>query len=427
MADSVFQILPTPAGTVKPTIHFRLAPSHVAYANTLRRLVMTSVQSVGFRSELDDETHTSDIQVLANSTPMTNEMLAHRVGLLPIHVPNPQEWNAEDYLFEIEEENDSERPKDITSSNFRVSVKRGGEFVYDPSLTNQFFPPNPITRSTCLIATLKGRMPGHSAEKIHIKAKATVGTGRENARFIPTAQASYVYTRDTNQKAQESAFEDWLRRQKKVELSSLAATPEKKDAYLAEYKTMAIDRCFVKDPGTGEPNSFDFTIESVGIISPEDIVLRACEEGTRLCQRFGREQLPEETTVQVADGRLIGYDFILPNQDHTLGHLLQAWMDQNLVGKGEVTFAGYDVTHPLKDEIVIRIGILDRQEETARLAFRKAATACATMFQQWKAEWATKTGSTRVATAGPAPTATSQQPRRVPPTLKKKVARPGES
>ena len=71
-------------------LQFTLAPTHVSYANTLRRAVLTMVETVGFNADIQDSSgKTTDVIITKNSTPMSNEMLAHRIGLLPIHVEAP--------------------------------------------------------------------------------------------------------------------------------------------------------------------------------------------------------------------------------------------------------------------------------------------------------------------------------------------------
>jgi DNA-directed RNA polymerase subunit L len=88
-----------------------------------------------------------------------------------------------------------------------------------------------------------------------------------------------------------------------------------------------------------------------------------------------------------------GFDFIFQNEDHTLGNLLQTWMEQNLVDSGEITFAGYKVPHPLRDEMVLRVGVDSGQDYTARAAVAKAARECAQMFKNWAAQWAAAASS----------------------------------
>ena len=86
--QNVRQIAPT-------TYTFTLTPTHVTYANTLRRLMMTGVETVAFRADMTSTGTTTDVMIRENTTPMTNEMLAHRIGLLPIAVSEPMKWNAD--------------------------------------------------------------------------------------------------------------------------------------------------------------------------------------------------------------------------------------------------------------------------------------------------------------------------------------------
>ena len=368
---------------------FQLSPTHVAYANTLRRLCMTYVETVGFRADIRDNGATTDVEVLANSSPMTNEMLAHRVGLLPIHIKNPLEWDSEKYIFTLNKVNDTSDAMRIYASDFAVAEKNGDKVTNIPS--DKFFVPNAITRQTCLLAILKPLVPGAKAEEISIRAKATIGIGRENARFIPTSQCAYSYTRDTNKENIERAFYDWAFRSKKISEEVLKNDAAKRDVLMREFKTLEINRCYLKDE-TGEPYSFDFTIESVGVLDCAYIVYRACEKGVELCKKYSGDNFGSSVVVQRTDGQLIGWDFIFQGEDHTLGHLIQAWIDKNHVGKDAITFAGYDIPHPLRDEMVIRIGVKDGKEASARDVMKKAMVACQGMFEMWRDQWARLTG-----------------------------------
>jgi DNA-directed RNA polymerase subunit D len=370
---------------------FQLNPTHVAYANTLRRLCMTHVELVGFRADIREDGATTDVEIEANSTPMTNEMLAHRIGLLPIYVKNPLAWDPDQYIFRLDVENDSDQAKDVFASDFKVLERRGEEFVAVPS--SSFFPPNPITKQTPLIATLKPMMPGGKAEEIRVKAKATLGIGRENARFIPTTQCAYKYTLDTNEGRRKQVFDEWLIRSKMIaDPASLDADPEKKAPLDREFATLEVNRCYLKNETTGEPYSFDFSVESVGVLSPERIVLRACELGAALCEKYSNASLGDDVTVQEAIGQP-AFDFFFQRQDHTLGHLIQAWIDENMMGSSEkqVTFVGYDIPHPLRDEMVLRIGVADGKEATARAVLAKAMSSCQAMFLTWRDQWSTLT------------------------------------
>lgn len=378
------------------TYAFTLSPTHVTYANTLRRLILTGVETVAFRADMTSTGTTTDVVVKRNDTPMTNEMFAHRIGLLPINVPEPLKWNPDKYIFKLLVSSDKENIKYVKSIDFEVREVVPNE--EEPVLvsTDKFFPPNKITGDTCLIATLQPGS-GPTQQVVEVVAKATIGTGRENARFMPVSQCSYEYTRDDDEDRRQEMFEKWLINAKKVS-GDLDKESEKYKALLREFNTMEVARCFLMND-KGEPYSYDFTIETLGVLPVEYIVQRACEVGENMCNRYvniDKGDLPEEVTVSSANTRIIGYDFLVRGHDHTLGNLLQTYLVNNHVEgsvEPKVTYAGYSVPHPLRDEMVLRIGVADGEEMTARRAFASAAKGCSEIFRQMRQSWMSATGT----------------------------------
>lgn len=370
------------------TYSFTLSPLHVSYANTLRRLILTGVETVAFRADMTSTGSTTDVIVKKNDTPMTNEMLADRVGLLPINITNPLLWKDDKYTFILKMSSSKENTTYVKSGDFEVREQVSSEeFVTQP--TSNFFPPNPITGDTCLIATLQ---PGSGATEqfIEIEAKATKGTGREHARFCPVSQCSYEYTLDSDPVRIEEMFQKWLEVAKKV--TGIDKASERYAELRREFNTMQIKRCFLTDE-KGEPYSYDFVVESVGVLTVPYIIERACEVGENMCSRYVNihtGELPAEITVSSANSRIIGYDFLFRGHDHTLGKLLQTWLvEKHIEGNSnpKITFAGYSVPHPLRDEMVLRIGVEDGEESTARLALAEAAKGCVEMFQEIRKAW----------------------------------------
>jgi DNA-directed RNA polymerase subunit L len=107
-------------------------------------------------------------------------------------------------------------------------------------------------------------------------------------------------------------------------------------------------------------------------------------------------KLPDEITISPADSRIIGFDFLFRGHDHTLGNLFQTWLVENHI-EGEaqprITYAGYAVPHPLRDEMVLRIGVESGKESDARAAVAAAARGCAAMFETMSVEWKGFVGS----------------------------------
>lgn len=373
-------------------IRFTLAPTHVSYANTLRRAMITEVETVGFRADILEDGSTSDVTILNNSTPMSNEMLAHRIGLLPVHVERPLEWKPSEYIFKLDITNDNADPRDITAADIEVFKDRGPEEEPLKVPSVEFFHPDPITHDTALLAVLKGRVGSQQPEKLTFTAKATVGTGRENARFMPTtSRCAYGYTLDDDPARRKELFTRWLTNTKKVNPTELEANTEKKGQLEREFATMEVQRCFKVD-ARGEPFSFDFLVESVGVLDPVYIVARAIDILQGKLVQFASidvGDLPKDKLrVIPADARMKGFDFIFQGEDHTLGNLLQTWMEQNLVDNGQITFVGYKVPHPLRDEMVLRVGVESGKDVDARAAVALAARQCAQMFKDWAGMWA---------------------------------------
>jgi DNA-directed RNA polymerase subunit L len=377
-------------------IQFTLANTSYPYANTLRRAVMTHVAGVAFRSDPPGiVVENSDIKVIQNdSNTQPNELLAHRISLIPIHGVDPDTFDSDKYVFKLDIENTSADPRDVKASDIQVYERRKAADLSESLVEipgKDFFVPNTITRDTCLITTLPGKRSS-LVPTLKVEMRASVGTGKEHARFIPTSQATYGYTLDTNTERRNAYFEKWLITHKNVEPESLKQDETRRNELDREFKTMQIQRIYKLDEN-GEPNSFDFQIESIGTMAPRAIVERALIGLTKICAPYlsmDSGDLPDSITVIPSDAQMPGFDFLIKGEDHTLGNMLQTWLVENHVD-GDATpriiFAGYKIPHPLKDEMLLRIGVEDGNEMTARTAIAMAARGCKGMFQEWLNLW----------------------------------------
>lgn len=385
--ESIFKDIARDSST---TLRFRIDPTHVTYANTLRRTMITDVETVAFAADIAENGSTTNVTVSKNSTPMSNEMFAHRIGLLPIHVENPLEWNPDEYIFKLDIVNNSTNLLDVVAADIVVLKNRGPEEEPLPVPSVQFFHPDPVTHDTTLLAVLKGRVGTQEPEVLSFVAKATIGTGRQNARFMPvTSRCAYGYSRDDSEEHKKELFTKWLINHKKVNTTELESNSTRKGELEREFATMEIQRCYKIDE-RGEPYSFDFVVESIGVLDPVYIVRRAIEVLQQKLLTYASidsGDLPESLKIRPADARMKGFDFMFQQEDHTLGNLLSTWMEQNELDAGEITFVGYKVPHPLRDEMLLRVGVESGKDMDARAAVAKAARACAQMFADWLSQW----------------------------------------
>ena len=262
-----------------------------------------------------------------------------------------------------------------------------------------FFPPDPITGNTCLITRLRPQWnPTAKHESFSLKARAAVSTGAENIRWSPVSQCSFENTIDTNPVRQEEMFTKWLNDQKKISDPSDPAYANRIPELRREYDSMEYQRCFMINE-KGEPYDFKFYIESVGVHSVTYCVLQGIRAVIRRLTKYQDldNELPANVTLRPGDARFPCIEFVFEDEDHTLGNLLQHYLvEHHAEGNKEprISYAGYKVPHPLKAEMVVRVGVdiegLTDPEEQTMVARRAVANVCRgvkaiydTMLEQW--------------------------------------------
>jgi DNA-directed RNA polymerase subunit L/DNA-directed RNA polymerase alpha subunit len=371
---------------------FRVAPVHVTIANTIRRQILASIPTVGFKTEPPEN---SDVHITTNTTPLVNEMLMHRIGMIPIAIADPSTFNPDDYEFRINIENIGKSLVNVSASDFVVVKSATTEEAETHLPVQDFFPVDPITEKTPLITVLRQQYNMDSPpEKLVIRAKASIGTGRENMRFSPVTQCSYEYTRDMDESRQNLMFTNWMATSKKV-LDTASISPERLNELRREFDCLEVQRCYLQNE-KGEPYDFIFHIESVGVYSVPVIV----ERGLRACENIVTPYIsldtsvPENLEIRPLASRMGGqegvFEFIFRNEEHTLGNLLQTFLVERHIEGTEmprITYAGYRIPHPLKQEMVLTINPIDGDSLTARKAIASVCKYLKSYFASATTEW----------------------------------------
>jgi DNA-directed RNA polymerase subunit L len=386
-------LLNTKDHTIQAT--FRVSPVHVTTVNTVRRQILAAIPTVGFKTEPPES---SDVHITTNTTPLVNEMLMHRIGMIPISVPDTASFNPEDYEFRLNIENIGKSMVNVSASDFVVVKTATPESPETVLNTNDFFPPDPITGQTPLITVLRPRYNLDSpAERLTIRAKASIGTGRDNMRYSSVAQCSYEYTLDTDKSRQNSMFLTWLATSKKVP-DTTAISPERLAELRREFDCLEVQRCFLKNE-KGEPYDFIFHVESVGIYSVPKIVemgLQACEDLVTPYTALNNT-INENITISTPANRMTVantseavYEFTFRKEEHTLGNLLQTFLiERHMEGQEQprIKYAGYKVPHPLKQEMVLIVAPLDGDVQTARAAIASVCRFLKEYFADARSVW----------------------------------------
>lgn len=375
--------------------NFRVSPIHVTIANTLRRQILAAIPTVGFKTEPPEA---SDVHFTTNTTPLVNEMLMHRIGMIPLAVQDVTTFNPDDYEFRINIENVGKSLVNVSAADFTVVRAATAQDAETSVSTTEFFPPDPITGNTPLITVLRPRYNLDSpTEQLVIRAKASIGTGRENMRYSPVAQCSYEYTLDNNKARQEAIFKTWLATSKKVP-DSAGIVPERLAELRREFDCLEIQRCYLQNE-KGEPYDFMFHIESVGVYSVPKIVelgLIACEAIVTPYTTFNTD-MPENISIStpanrmaVADTEEAVYELTFRKEEHTLGNLLQTYLvERHIEGTEQprIKYAGYKVPHPLKQEMVLIVAPLDGDVMSVRKAIASVCRYLKEYFADARAVW----------------------------------------
>ena len=358
-------------------IEFELANIHFSTANAIRRLMISHVKTVGFRTE---PYKACDIKVLENDTPLHNQFSVHRLAMIPINVPNPDKFNVDDYEFIIDVANNTNAIRNITTEDFQIKQISTNKFLPKEEV-NKFFPPDPITGDYILLNKLRPKyfVPHKSLSheikddmvkefdktvedimRFHIKAKASISNGYENGHYSPVAVACYVNTVDP--KRAEEGLREYI--DKQIEKAkNINATPPTPEKMKRRFELTEQGRFYYINERQ-EPNVFTFKIETVGVIPCLVIFHRAIEIlKNKITTFISNLSAQNEEIINITpSSQLIGgYDIIVQNEDDTLGNIVQShlclmYADWNLAKEQQkLKFIGYKRPHPLEKRIIFSI------------------------------------------------------------------------
>jgi len=400
----------------KANATFRLENTNITMANVVRRCILSHTPSVAFRTEPADK---SDVVISVNTSGLPHEMVAHRIGMLPVRA-NPVGFDPELYEFRLDVENKTSKSIDVCASDIEVWKRNPDAPLEEPVKQNtaDFFPPDPVTGDTALIVELGPQWnPSAPNQRLAFTAKASVSIGAENSRWSPVSVCAYGYTLDPSPEKIQAVKTKWLRNTKKIyvregmpkeeqeKLDPKAVKWEDMDgdkqaALTREFNTMEIARCYKMDE-RGEPNDFTFTIESVGIQPIPAIVQAGLAALEAIAKQYSNMDttMADNVTLTMGDARFPCVDVHFKDEGHTLGNLLETLLiDDHVAGTVEphVTYAGYKVPHPLRKEMFVRIGFPEGDSEVQQQTARSViAVVCRKIIQEARAlqqSWAVAAG-----------------------------------
>lgn len=305
---------------------FEIHGVDVSIINGLRRTILTDIPVVGFSGE-DEPT----VDIHENNGPLHNEIISHRIGLIPIHFSEEETeaFTADDWRFELAPpKNTTDTNQNITTHHFKVTKN---ERELPEKEVYRLFPVNAVSKAPILITRLR---PG---ESLHLTAVPTKNTARFHASFAPVSLCTLSYLQDP----------------------AVAAT-----------KTNVLDkeRSFFKNE-YGDATAVMFELEPEMALSPKYLVHKALE---LLIEKLAKIpallQTDPDPTVEHPPIKIQpaphnkGIQFEFDHEDDTLGNLLQSYLHQRYIRDANntpagdtVTYVGYYCPHPLDPTMILRM------------------------------------------------------------------------
>jgi DNA-directed RNA polymerase subunit L/DNA-directed RNA polymerase alpha subunit len=360
-------------------VEFELGNVHFSTSNAIRRLMISSIKTVGFRTE---PYKACDIKVIVNDTPLHNQYISHRIAMVPINIAKPENFDVDDYLFIINVSNNTNSIMTITSEDFQIKQISTNK-MFSKEEVKKFFPPDPITGDYIYLDRLRPKyfVPSNKVSKdvvsemakdfnklnigedimsFHIEGKASISTASENGHYSAIACASYINTVDENKALNGlKAYID-----KQNETAKLKNVTPMTSEQLKNRFDLTERARFFHTNDKEEPNVFTFKIETLGIIPPLIIFHRAInilkdKIHTFLSNLIARNE--NVITIKSSEHLNGGYDLIVKDEDETLGNIIQShlcilYADFTLPKEQrKLKYIGFKKPHPLEKYIIFSI------------------------------------------------------------------------
>lgn len=329
------------------TMTFILTGLDPCYANGLRRVIVSDIPIVVFKTTPHDENKSN---ILINTSRLNNEIIKQRLSCIPICIRD-LEIDFANYLLELDVENKTDTMIMVTTKDFKIKNLTTNSYLEENTLRDIFPPYIPPTgKNEYYIDFLRLRpkisdeLPG---ERIKLNCTFSISTARNDSMFNVTGTCSYGFTPDRDEMVKQLA----IRRHKWEEEDKTAAEIE----FETKNWNLLEGLRYVKR------QSFDFIVQTVGIFGNTDIVIKACQI---LIEKIDiQKQLldKDELNIEKSDNTLENcYDVTLVNEDYTVGVILNNEIYETFYKEHKtLSYTGFKKMHPHDTDSLLRIAFIE--------------------------------------------------------------------
>jgi len=342
---------------------FVLSGVDCAIANGLRRTLLSDIPCVVMKTLPHDQ---CKVDITKNTSKFNNEIIKQRLACIPVHITDLN-TPIDQLELELDVENKTEDTMYVTTQDIKIRNTKTQTYLNEDD-RRDIFPPDPMTGYYIDIVRLRPRLtPTSEGERITFTAKLSVATVDDNSMYNMVSTCCYGNTQDPVKVNEQYKI-------KEQELKDSGVKGESLELAMKDWQLLDAQRYFI-------PNSFDFTIKTIGVYTCKELLNIACE---RLMEKAKTIKSiietpnkntninsTEDTNVKDVDIQTTtstvqnGYDVIVYNEDYTLGTILQYLLySSHYEGDKQMTFCGFKKFHPHHNNIMVRLGYQEPTEKS---------------------------------------------------------------
>ena len=324
-------------------LKFTLSGVNVSIANAIRRIILSDIPMIVFRVSPNDK---NKCNIIANTCGLNNEIVKHRLSCIPIHIDDIEEFPLKNYILEVNVENNTDTTIYVTTKDFVIRDINSGKTLSEDKI-RQIFPANNLTGDYIDFVRLNAKASEEMSSKIiNLTCEFDIGTAKEDGAYNTVSTCSYGNTID--EVAQEVKLQ-----QLKQKWKDEGKKDSEIDFEAINWKLLEGKRIFKKD-------SFDFTIQTIGVYTNHKLLNIACTIMIDKLQNLDSLIEKDELEIKTADTTMINsFDIILDNEDYTLGKVIEYFLFTNFYELGIITFCGFKKLHPHDSYSLIRVAYKD--------------------------------------------------------------------
>lgn len=365
-------------------ISFIVEDIDVSILNSIRRTILSDIPNVAFDFE-PYEFDNKKVDIITNTCSLHNEIILQRLSMIPLKFTENEinDFDPLKYKFKLSKTNNTNKMLNVTTGDIQIFDENDKK--YPDSFIRKIFPKNKISNDFILLTKLKpNNYDKEKGDSIEINMIASKKTAKDYAGFGYVSKCVYHNIVDKD-KAKQALKE---LKEKNKNLNSKELEDLEKD-----FNTLDKFRYF-KTNKYDEPNSFQFDIESEARVSPEYLFFKSIEIIKGRLQRLLENIIDNKITINKIKNTENLYEFIIENEGHTIGNLIQSILYNIHIRENEkknINFIGYKCPHPLENTLIINIKFTNNINSTeVNAIFRKGITDIQDILDNINKKWIDK-------------------------------------